>query len=86
MARRLLSYSLRPSPFWSTILLVFLAISLALFSFRKPIKKTIPLLTTHSSIVPAPPPHDASNITSALVLGKTVYEDTDWLFNRGFNE
>nr|OQO17847.1 hypothetical protein B0A51_15509 [Rachicladosporium sp. CCFEE 5018] len=40
----------------------------------------------HISIVPPQPPGNASNLTQALVIAKTLEEDTDWLFHGGFNE
>jgi hypothetical protein len=84
-----MSYQVRQSPLWVTVLLVFLAISLAVFTFRGPVQPAIPkppVYETHSTIVPVAPARDASNVSRGLILGKTVWEDTDWLFNTGFNE
>jgi hypothetical protein len=88
MARRLMSYQARHSLLWVPVLLVVFAISLAIFKYPKSVKQSVRKLplTTHSTIVPVAPTYDASNVSRGLVLGKTVWEDTDWLFNSGFNE
>ncbi|KAK6430561.1 hypothetical protein LTR95_013281 [Oleoguttula sp. CCFEE 5521] len=61
----------------SLVVAVLLLILLLLRHYREEV---------HISILPPRPPQDASHLTQALVIAKTIEEDTDWLFHGGFNE